>query len=330
MQKTASRLILLLFLFSPTAIAQWMVITPQIVDQYRILNGEVEAINKATVSSQTAGRVEHFHFDVDDFVEKGATIVEFTNIEQKASLKQAVANAEASKIAYEQAVTDYNRIKEIYQRKLVAKSELDKALSNRDSLKAKSSAANAAVVNAQKQLEYTTIVAPYDGIVTKRFVEQGEVVSPGTPIMEGLSLTELRVVTYIPETIIDNIKSNPEAKILLQGKELNALDVTIFPYADIKTHTFKTRINFKPDDQTVFPGMTVKVAFKIRDYQSILVPLSSILNRSELTLVYVKQGKNKLLRHVKLGRTRGDNIEVVSGLNLNEEVLINPLADMDK
>jgi len=330
MIKTKFSLILILFIFSSAAQAQWMKITPQSVPEYRILNGEVEAINKATVSSQTAGRVEHFHFDVDDFVEKGATIVEFTNTEQKASLKQAVANAEASQINYQQAITDYNRIQELYQKKLVSKSELDKAVSNRDSLKARSSAANAVVINAEKQLEYTTIVAPYDGIVTKRFVEQGEVVSPGTPIMEGLSLSELRVVTNIPETIIDSVKLKPEAKILVEGKELNALDVTIFPYADKKTHTFKTRINFNTDDQTVFPGMTVKVAFKIRDYQTILVPLSAVINRSELTLVYVKHKDNRLLRHVKLGRTRGDNIEIISGLNFNEEVLINPLADMDE
>jgi len=328
MKKSASRLMLLLFLFTSPAIAQWMVITPQSVDQYRILNGEVEAINKATVSSQTTGTVERFYFDVDDFVEKGATIVEFTNIEQKANLKQAIAQAEASKIAYQQAITDYNRIKEVYQRKLVAKSELDRATSNRDSLKAKTSAANAAVVNAEKQLEYTVIVAPYDGIVTQRFVEQGEIVKPGTPIMEGLSLSKLRVVTNIPESIIASVKSNPEAKILVQNKEIIANNITIFPYADSKTRTFKTRIDFNADEEVVFPGMTVKVAFKIGDYQSLMVPLSSIVTRSELNLLYVKQGQNKILRHVKLGRTRGENVEIISGLNVNEEVLINPLNDI--
>ncbi len=307
--------------------AQWHTTKLESINSYRQLNGEVEAVNKATVSAQTAGRVEKLYYDVDDIVAKGSIIVEFTNTEQKAGLNQALSNAKAAKIAYDQAVTDYKRVKDIYAKKLVAKSQLDQALSNKNALEARYKAAQAAVISAKKQNEYTVIRAPYDGIVTKRFVEQGEVVNPGTPIMEGLSLNKLRVVTYIPEKIINQVKANPTAKVIINDKQFDTKNITIFPYADRMTRTFKTRIDLDTGDTSLFPGMTVKVAFKVGEKHTIIIPHSAVIHRSELTMVYVKSGNTKVLRHIKLGSTHGENIEVVSGLSPDEEILLNPLSE---
>jgi RND family efflux transporter MFP subunit len=253
-------------------------------------------------------------------------IAEFTNTEQKAQLKQANVNADAALIAYEQAEIDYKRTEEVYSKKLVAKSALDKALSNRNALKARSIAATAAVINAKEQLDYTVIRAPYDGIVTNRYVEQGELVSPGTPIMEGLSLTKLRVVTNIPETIINLVKKNPVAEVRVNDQVFTASKITIFPYADKMTRTFKARIEFDSKQTPLFPGMTVKVSFKIGQRYALLVPVSAVMKRSELSLIYVKHQEGKLLRHVKLGNYLGDKVEIVSGLNAKEQVLVDPLA----
>ncbi len=319
--------LLILTLVQTVSNAQWHQTKIETVDSYRQLNGEVEAVNKATVSSQTAGRVEKLHYDVDDFVAKGSILVEFTNAEQKAALNQALSNAKAAKIAFEQALTDYERIKDIYAKKLVAKSQLDQALSNKNALEARYKAAQSAVVSAKKQQEYTVISAPYDGIVTKRFVEQGEVVSPGTPIMEGLSLNKLRVVTYIPEKIINQAKANPRAKVIINGKQFTPKNITVFPYADRLSRTFKTRIDLETGETSLFPGMTVKVALKVGEKNTIIIPHNAVIHRSELTMVYVKSGNNKILRHIKLGSSYGDNIEVISGLSENEEILLNPLSE---
>ncbi len=313
-------------LLQTPSFAQWYQTKIETVDSYRQLNGEVEAVNKATVSAQTAGRVEKLYYDVDDFVAKGSVIVEFTNTEQKAALNQALSNAKAAKIAFEQAVTDFERVQDIFAKKLVAKSQLDQALSNKNALEARYKAAQAAVVSAKKQLEYTIIRAPYDGIVTKRFVELGEVVNPGTPIMEGLSLNKLRVVTYIPEKIINQAKANPQAQVIINGKQFNPKDITVFPYADRLSRTFKTRVDLETGDTSLFPGMTVKVALKVGEKKAILIPHNAVIHRSELTMVYVKNSENKELRHIKLGSSYGDKIEVISGLSENEEILLNPLA----
>jgi RND family efflux transporter MFP subunit len=317
---------ILLFMQLP-AQAQWHMVQPQTIDIFRQLNGEIEAVNKATLSSQTNGRVEKLYYDVDDFVAKDSIVVEFTNTEQRAQLKQALANAKAAKITSEQAQIDYLRIKDIFAKKLVAKSELDKALSQRNSLLAKYTAAKAAVTTVEKQLEYTIIRAPYDGIVTNRYVELGETVSPGTPIMEGLSLNQLRVITHIPEKIINQVKSNPHAFIISEDEKIIASLVTIFPYAEQLTRTFKTRIELEESHSSLFPGMTVKVAFKVGEKQAITIPQSALITRSELNMVYIKSGDKKILRYVKTGSQHDNRIEIISGLNSGEQVLLQPLME---
>lgn len=305
----------------------WHLIKLETINQYRILNGEIEAINKATVSAQTAGRVAKLNYDIDDLVLKGSVLVEFTNTEQKSQLNQARENAKAAKIAYQQAQTDYNRVKNIYEKKLVAKSQLDTALSNRNALEAKSAAAESGVIAAQKHFEYTIIRAPYDGIVTNRFVEIGEVVNPGTAIMEGLSLSQLRVITNIPENIINQVKTNTSAIIILiDGEEINTENITIFPYADQSTHTFKSRLDLDLDlnNGQLFPGMTVKVKFKVAEKSAILIPKSAIVTRGELTMVYVISNETTLPRQIKLGSQHNDFVEVISGLNANDKITLSP------
>lgn len=298
------------------------------INDYRQFNGEIEAVNKGTVSSQTAGRVATLHYDVDDIVTKDSIIVEFTNTEQRSRLNQALENAKAAKIAYEQAETDYLRVKDIFEKKLIAKSQLDQALSNRNALKAKAAAADAAVTEAEKQFEYTVIRAPYDGIVTNRFVELGEAVNPGTPIMEGLSLDKLRVITEIPETIINQVKDNPSATLILNnGEEITTSDITVFPYANTATRTFKVRLNLNSQENNLFPGMSVKVRFKIGEKQAILVPQNAVITRSELTMVYVRsQNGNTLPRQIRTGVKNEGRIEVISGVSADENIILNPLV----
>ncbi len=304
---------------------QWVPARLADIPLRRILNGEIEAVNKATISAQTSGRVSAIHYDVDDFVPKGAIVVELTNTEQKAALRQAEANLKAVKAQYEQAASDYTRIKDLYAKKLVSKSDLDKAVSAHNALKAKMEAAKAAVEAARKQFEYTVIRAPYDGIVTNRYVEVGETVHPGKPIMSGLSLDKLRVVTQIPESIIFQVKKHAMAEVLLpNGEKVKAKKITIFPYADPATRTFKARIDIELENAALYPGMSAKVAFHLGTKKAVVVPAKAVIRRSELSLVFVKDNDNILLRQVRVGDHIKDQVEIISGLTPGELVAIDP------
>jgi len=128
----------------------------QQVDEERVLDALVEAVNKATVSAQTSGRVSKIYYDVNDYVKKGAVLLRLRDKEQRAKLRAAQAD-------FNQAESEYNRVSELYLKKLSAKSQVDKVESQLKS-------ASARLDQAQENMQRTVVKAPYSGIVVKRHI----------------------------------------------------------------------------------------------------------------------------------------------------------------
>lgn len=295
--------------------------------EYR-LDGVVEAINQSTISSQTSGQVMEILVDVDDFVEQGAVIIRLKDTEQRARLDQAEAELQEANAVWQEASRDYERTKEIFQRKLVAQSAMDKATASLKASKARQEAASAALNQAREQLEYTRIRAPYAGIVTERLIEIGETASPGQQLISGISLDQLRVSVDVPQSLIPAIRQQPSVQVLLpDASSVTASAVTIFPFADPASGTFKVRLQLPAELAGLFPGMLVKTRFQIGKTQELLIPATSVVYRSEVTAVYVIDKDNKLsLRHIQTGHKRNGNlIAVLSGLEAGERVALDPI-----
>lgn len=305
----------------------WLDIKPTLQPVTRTFQGQVEAIQQATVSAQTSGRVSQLHVDVDDYVAAGTVIIEFTNQEQKQAVEQARANLEASKATEKQAVASFKRAQSIFQRKLISQSEYDQAEQQKNTAVATVKTQQAALKTAQTQLEYTLIKAPFDGIVTARYVEQGETVNIGTPLMSGLSLDHLRVITQIPESIAEQINGHGLAYVELpDGTQVESNDLTLFPYADPVSKTFELRVNLPPQTPGLFPGMSLKVSFKVGEKNILMIPDAAIVHRGELSLVYVKQGDKRLPRQIRTGQQNNNMTEVISGLMPGDIIALNPLS----
>lgn len=293
----------------------------------RVWDGVVEAVNQATLSAQTSGRVTELPFDVDDYVPAGAVVVRFTDVEQQSVQRQAQAQLRAAQAAAREAEADYVRIQGIYERKLVAKAQLDQATARRDSARAALEAAQAGVSGASEQVDYTVIRAPYPGIVTARLVQVGETVRPGQPLISGLSLEALRLHVEVPQSDVAAIRAQGKAAVLLDdGRRIDASEVTVFPYADAQTHTFKVRVVLPQQETGLYPGMTVKVGFAIGQAQRLLLPRSALVRRSEVSAVYVAGEYGLMLRQLRLGHGFGDRVEVLAGLSAGERIALDPLA----
>lgn len=318
--------VMVLISFQVVADETWLEVKQSIQPVYRLFEGQVEAIHQSTVSAQTSGRVAEIHYDVDDFVEAGGVLIEFTNTEQKQALQRAQANLESAEATEKEAIANYKRVKETFDRKLIAQSEYDLALSKKNAATAAVKAQKAAVETATTQLEYTLVKAPFAGIVTSRHVEKGETVNVGTPIMSGLSLDHLRIITQIPESLITQIKSQPLAKIKLPNQQtVESTDITVFPYADSQSRTFELRVNLPEKTAGLFPGMSTSVAFQVSSKETLLIPNDAVVYRGELTLVYVKHENKKLPRQVITGDADDGFIEILSGLKPGDVIARNPL-----
>ena len=292
-------------------------------------DGAVEAINQSTVSAQTTGRVVELPFDVGDYVEKDAVIVRFTTTEQRARTGGAEAALAEARARLAEAQLAFDRTRDIYEKKLVAKAQLDKAAADLDAARARAAAAQAALTEARESLGYTVIRAPYAGIVVARHVQLGETVAPGRQLMTGLSLEHLRAVVEIPQQHIGPLRKHRKARVILpDGKSIAAAELRIPPSADPSMHTFRVLVTLPPGEHGVFPGTLVKVAFVSGEEERVLIPPESIVRRGEVTGVYVVGAGGRIgLRYLRLGTAAADGgVPVLAGLAAGERIATDPIA----
>lgn len=292
----------------------------------RLLDGTVEAVNQATMSAQTSGRVAEVFYDVDDYVEAGSPIVRFSDVEQQSALQQANAALAEAIARSNQAAEDFARVSGLLESGSASQREYDQALAARDAATARVAAARSAVESAKQQVEYTLVRAPYAGIVTERLVEPGEAVGVGQPLMSGLSLETLRVVVDLPQEVAASVREHKKALVLTDEGRIEATNITIFPYAHSASNTFRVRLELPQGQFSLYPGMFVKVAFVVGESQRLLVPTEALLRRSEVTGVYVVDDEDKVrMRQVRIGRQFGERTEVLAGLQAGDRVAMDPV-----
>ncbi len=295
----------------------------------QVWDGVVEAVNQATISAQTSGRVIELPYDVNDTVAEGDVIVRFTDVEQKSAKSRAQSQIASAQASYNEAQASYKRISEVYERKLVARAQLDQERARRDSAKAALDAARAQLSEVGQQMDYTAVRAPYPGIVTERFVQIGESVRPGQPLLSVVSLRDLRVSVQVPQSAIGPIRTAQAADVLLAGdgsQRVAASKVTVFPYADPATHTFTVRFELPADNIGLFPGMTVKAAFATGEAKRLLIPTTALVVRGELQGIFVVEGANVRLRQIRSGHRFADSVEILAGLVAGEHYATDPAA----
>lgn len=292
----------------------------QVVDREQWLDGTVEAVNQATITAQTSGQVAEIYFDIGERVPPGSVVMRLRGREQRAVVEEASAR-------FDQAESDFNRIKDVYERQLVSKAEFDRAEANYR-------AAKAALERAREQAGYTEVRAPYGGVVTKRHVEVGDVAQLGQPLISGVSLDRLRVVVEVPERLLDAVRRESRARVQLGGEPSEVIvdKFTVFPYADSTSNTVRVRLRL-PDGigadgegHDLLPGMMVKVAFATGTREQLVVPTAAVVQRSEVSGVYVVRDDGTVaLRQVRLGNTQGEVTEILAGLQAGERVATDPI-----
>ncbi len=295
--------------------------------EYR-LDGIVEAVNRTTVSAQTQGQVQEILFDVEDYVEKDTVIARLKDTEHRTRVAQAAADLKSASARLEQARDEHARVLGLFQKKNVSESAMDQATADLASAQAQLESATARLEQAQEQLEYTQIRAPYSGIVTHRHIEVGETASPGQQVMSGISLDQLRVIVDVPQSVISAVRQGSGARVYISPDEvIESKGLTIFPFADMGSNTFTVRLELPDGIKALFPGMFVKTGFEIGAKEELTVPARAVVQRSEVTAVYVVGQNGRVsFRQIRLGRATDDSVVVLAGLSAGERVALDPIA----
>ena len=291
--------------------------------------GVVEATRQSTVSAQISGRIKEMNFDVGDHVKKGQVILRIDERETEQTLAgsyaqvlQAQANSQNAKAAYERA-------KQLYTKKFISKSALDKAETDYKIAQAQASASEAEASQASLAHGYTAVVAPYGGVVAERLVELGEMVMPGKPLMTGFDPAEMRVVVSVPQYKLTEIGTKPKAMVEVPSlnRWIKAESSKVQPLADARTHSTQVRVNLPANEVGIYPGMFVRVHFEVGKTNKLVMSANAVLHRSEVVAAYVVDGKGTVrLRQIRVADTVVDGlVEVFSGLKSGEKVALDPV-----
>ena len=300
-------------------------------ENYFTVSGKIQAENYVDVSSRMMGYLTGIYAKVGDKVQTGQTLatIENTDIQNKiAQIDAGILEAETGLANIEK---DYVRIKSLFEKQSATQKELDDIITHRDVMKAKIKQAQETKNEVNTMLSYTKIKAPFTGVIIEKYVHGGDLVSPGKPLFSVESGNNFQAAAMIPESQITNIAKGDRVKVIIKssGQEING---TISEYSHSAINTggqYLTKINLAKKEirnTKLFSGMYVTVLLpnkkKAATIEKITVHKNAIVRQGQLTGLYtVNDNNTALLRWVRLGKSFGDQIEILSGLAADENYL---------
>ena len=293
------------------------VTTESVADQPRETGtayvGTVEESTSVAVSFTGMGMVRQICVSEGQRVRKGQLIAEM----DKTQAQNALAMAEAS---HKQATDALERMRQLHENKSLADMKWVEVQSKVEQAEASLSA-------ARKMLEDCEIHAPIDGIVGKKWVSAGETALPSQPVLTILDIKTLKVKVSIPEKEISTIKHDTPSFIGIEAIGNNSLEggkIEKGVVADALTHTYDIRIALPNPDGEILPGMVAKVYLHGDSIQGMYLPVRSIQQSADgKHFVWVVKGGKAYRKDIAMGKTIGDRIQVLSGLDQNDHVITN-------
>lgn len=287
-------------------------------EQARSAMASLVAMRGVTLTAELPGAVREITFESGSSVRKGQVLVKLDTSTEEAQLQSALAEAALVKVNLERART-------LRREESTAQADLDTA-------EARAKQAEAAVAALRATIAKKTIRAPFDGRISIRQVELGQVLAPGTPIASLQSVTPIYADLWLPQQAIANVRAGQKARLqtdTFPGQTWEGKVETINPEIDPATRNVKVRTTFPNTDGRLRPGMFAKVDVVAPEKRpAIVVPATSVLYAPYGDSVFVieapkAQGAPPLARQkfVRLGERRGDFVAVVSGLSPGETVV---------
>ncbi len=277
--------------------------------------GTVRAQLHAVIEAKVSGKIEQMLVVPGQEVTNGELLVQLDAREVQAQLDQATA-------LRQQAESDLKRATDLFQQKILSSSEFDAAQS-------KFRVADAAASEAKTLLGYTKVTAPFDGVITHKDADVGDLAVPGKPLLEMEDPRHLRLEADVPEALVDKIKLGDTLPIRISALETNLTGVVseIAPSADTGSRTFVVKLNL-PSVSGLRAGQFGRVAVPTGEVSALRVPASAVIQRGDMELLFVVAGDHAQLRIVKTGARVGDEVEIVSGLNSGETVVTSDVDDL--
>jgi len=313
--------------------------------------GTVRARTAATISSKVMAYVDQVHVRVGDQVREGQPLITLdardldSNVRRaeaaRAEVQSAIPEAEqgiaGARANLGLAQTTFNRMQDLASRKSISSQEFDEASARLKSAQANYEMARARRVQLDSKIaqaeqevraasitrDYAKVSAPFAGIVTARSVEPGNLASPGVPLLTIEREGSYRLEVSVEESRIPAVRIGQPVEVALEALDhkLDARVSEIVPSVDASSRAYTVKIDLPPVAR-LRSGAFGRAAFALGSRQAISVPQAAIQERGQLASVFVAEEGAARTRLVTAGRRSKDHVEILSGLNAGEKIVV--------
>lgn len=327
------------------------------------LSGTVVPDQQVTLYAKVSGYLKSVRVDIGDRVRGGRLIATLdvpeietalsekraASLRAEAALEQAQASVDQTRAEAVFAELNYKRLKSIYDRDPdvlpaqdvdqanagfgVAGGKLKSANAQVRAAEAALAAARAEAATVEAMIRYARVVSPIDGVITRRFVDPGELIQAGSasrgqavPVVSIAQLDRLRVVIDVPEPSVLQVRTGTKAVVRVEGREGEPIAARVARIAgalDPSSRTMRAEIDLANPEQRIQPGMSAKVELELESMQdAVTVPIGALRLPGGERSVFVIQGHAARQVKVKTGLESPDWIQIVDGLRGGEEVVV--------
>ena len=322
-------------------------------------SGYVIARRQAVVSSKVTGKVLELLIEEGRPVKKGDVLARIDDANARGQLALAQSQLDAARSAVSEikvqlieAERQLRRTRELHERKLVSDAALDNALSTVDSLQARRESAQQNVSVAQRGLAVqqqflndTVVRAPFDGVITTKNAQVGEMISPlgagGAGTRTGIGtlvdMDSLEIEVDVNENFINRVQPDQPVTGTLNAYpdwKVPCSVIAVIPTADRSKATVKVRIAILEKDARIIPDMGVRVSFLTEEKpqaeapKGVYIPAEAVKDENGTKVVFVLKGDVVERRAVTIAATRGTDVQVIAGLSSGEQVAVGELSGL--
>lgn len=313
--------------------------------------GAVRARTTATLASRVMAYVHQVSIAVGDRVREGQSLVTLdardldTNVRRAEAARAEVQNAipeadhgvAGAKASLDLAQATFRRIDDLASKKSVSAQELDEATarlkaaqSAHEAARAKRTQLDARLTQVDQEIraasimrDYARITAPFDGIITAKSVDPGALAAPGVPLLTVERAGGYRLEVSVDESRLPSVRPGQTVSVTLDAvdRAINARVSEIVPAVDAASRTYTVKIDL-PTLPNVRSGVFGRAAFSLATRSVLTVPVEALVDRGQLQQLFVMEDAQARLRMVTAGRRANNQVEILSGLNPGEKVIV--------
>ena len=275
----------------------------------------VRAKTHATLEAKISGRIDTMAATLGQKVKTGDVLVHLDATEFAARVEQAQASLK-------QAELDWKRVATLFEQQAATRAEYDAA-------DARLRIARGAAEEVLAMMAYTKVIAPFDGVITARWSDAGDLAAPGKPLISIEDPSALRLEADVPESIASYVHQDARLKCRVDGLngELSGTVREIAPVADPVSRTFRVKLDLPPTPG-LMSGRFARLIVPVGDSHSIRVSETALVQRGQMEIVFVVANQHAEMRLVKAGQRSEGMVEILSGLESGESVVIDGAAQL--